>query len=190
MPSNAYHHHLEDLLADARSLMRGHRFIREAGAMAHAERSAFPRAAVVACLSAWESFIEELMREAAAALRPPTPPLGAWPALNAHVHGLVSAFHTPNAGNSDRLVEGCIGLAEVHLSWRWQNTTPVQAVQRLADALADRHRIAHGVDPRPAIPAAFAEDLDRFILRLARRTDDAVRQHLVAAHGLADPWPA
>jgi hypothetical protein len=147
------------------------------------------RAAVVMSVSAWESYIEELMREAVQTLRPATPPLGAWPALNAHVMGMLGNFNTPNPGNVERLIRNCLGLRDVHLSWTWRNGTSAQAVQRLTDAMTFRHQIAHGVNPRPTIHNHYSSPLPEFFRRLARCTDAAVRNHLVNVHGVAAPWP-
>ena len=124
------------------------------------------------------------MRESVQALRPPAPPLGAWPAWNAYVLGLLGRFNTPNQVNVEQLIRNCLGLPDVHLSWTWQNCPSAQAVQRLTDAMTSRHEIAHGVNPRPIIHNRTSAPLPRFFLRLARCTDDAVRNHLVNVHGV------
>jgi hypothetical protein len=59
----------------------------------------------------------------------------------------------------------------------------------LADAMALRHRIAHGVNPRPAVTTSYANELPKFFTRLGRCTDGAVRDQLVNVHGIANPWP-
>jgi len=78
-------------------------------------------------VSAWESYVEELMRESVLALRPPGPALGLWPSLNANVMSLLGRFNTPNSENVERLIENCIGLPNIRASWRWQNCTTAQA---------------------------------------------------------------
>ena len=102
--------------------------------------------------------------------------------------GLLNTFNTPNPGNVERLIRNCIGLADVPLSWTWQNCTTAQAAQRLTIAMTYRHEIAHGVNPRPLIQHSYSSRLVDFIRRLARCTDDAVRNHLTNVHGAA-PWP-
>ena len=99
-------------------------------------------------ISAWESYIEELLRDCLRALRPAAPPLDPWPALNAYVLGLLARFHTPNAANVANLIHNSIGLPDVRTAWAWQNCTALQAEQRLDEALSYRHEIAHGVNPR------------------------------------------
>ncbi len=148
------------------------------------------RATVVMSVSAWESYVEELMREAVQVLRPPAPPLGTWPALSTYVLGVLGRFNTPNAANVEQLIRNCLGLADVHLSWNWQNCTSAQAIQRLTDAMTYRHQIAHGVNPRPTVQNHYSSQLPDFIRRLARCTDTAVRNHLIAVHGLVAAWPA
>jgi hypothetical protein len=147
------------------------------------------RATVVMSVSAWESYIEELMRECLQALRPAAPPVDPWPALNAYVLGLLGRFNTPNAANVANLINNSLGLADIRPSWSWQNCTPLQAEQRLDQAMTYRHEIAHGVNPRPNILNSYSNQLPGFVRRLARCTDEAVRLHLVNIHDVVTPWP-
>jgi len=189
MPSSAFTVHLSQLLEDADDLDAAHRQFR-AGSPSGRHRLAYlNRAAVVASVSAWESYIEELMRLCLEALRPPTPPLGAWPALSAFVLGLLSRFHTPNTANVSNLVNQALGLPNLHLSWTWPRCTSVQAVARLEHALNSRHQIAHGINPRPNVLNGYSSALPSFVRKLARCTDNAVRHHLIHTHHLTDPWP-
>jgi hypothetical protein len=181
--------HLRQLLLDADELNNAHAQLRTGAPGRQYGLASLNRAAIVMSVSAWESYVEELMREALQALRPPVAPLGSWPALSAYVLGLLQRFNTPNPANVARLLNDCIGLADVRLSWGWRNCTSAQAVQRLTDAMDYRHQIAHGVNPRPVIHNHYSSQLPSFFRRLARCTDDAVRAHLVGVHGLAAPWP-
>jgi hypothetical protein len=144
---------------------------------------------VVSTVSAWESYVEELLRECLAALRPPAPPLGSWTALNAWIRGLLGRFHTPDSANVTHPVYQSIDLQNVHLAWTWRNCTSALAVRRLDDVLNYRHQIAHGVNPRPGISNAYSSSLPMFFRRLAACTDRAVRHHLVTGLGVANPWP-
>jgi hypothetical protein len=141
------------------------------------------------CTSAWEAYIEELVRESLNVLRPPAPPLGLWPALNATVRGQLGRFNTPNTENVRLLISDAIGLQDVHTFWAWQNCTSAQAVQRLADAMTLRHQIAHGVNPRPLVNTAYSSQLPAFFRHLGLCTDRAVRAHLVNVLGIASPRP-
>jgi hypothetical protein len=189
VPSNAYQGHLLPLLEDADELDEAHFNLRTGQRGRQYGLASLNRATVIMCVSAWEAYIEELVREALNALRPPIPPLGLWPALNATVRGQLGRFNTPNLENVRLLISDALGLPDVHLSWRWRNCTAEQAAQRLATAMAYRHQIAHGVNPRPVIHNDYSSDLSEFFHRLGRCTDNAVRNHLVGVHGIANPWP-
>lgn len=190
MPSSAFTVHLRQLLQDAIDLDDAHSRLRTGAPGRQYRLAALNRAAVVISVSAWESYVEELMRECLQVLRPPAPPLDPWPAVNAYVLGLLGRFNTPNAANVATLVNNCIGLADVHLAWGWRGCDSAQAVGRLNDALTHRHEIAHGVNPRPTIHNAYSSSLPMFFRRLAACTDTAVRNHLVTTLGIANPWPA
>jgi len=189
LASNAFSVHLKQLLLDAEELDDAHKALRTGTRGRQFGLAALNRTAVVICVSAWESYVEELMRESMLALQPPALPFGAWEVLNNHVTSLLKSFNTPNRENVERLIRNCVGLTDVHLSWSWRNCTTMQAVQRLSDAMMYRHQIAHGVNPRPTIHNYYSSQLPAFFRRLAKCTDDAVRQHLVNAHGIASPWP-
>jgi hypothetical protein len=181
--------HLSELLRDADELARAHTHLRTGSPGRQYGLTFLNGAALVMSASAWEAYVEELMREAVQALRPAVPHLGAWPALNAYVMGLLGNFHTPSQANVERLVRNCLGLADIHVAWAWQNCPSAQAVQRLTQVMTYRHQIAHGVNPRPTILYNYSSPLPAFFRRLARCTDDAVRRHLVNVHGIPAPWP-
>jgi hypothetical protein len=189
LPSNAFSVHLRQLLLDSNELDDSHTQLRTGNPGRQYGLAALNRAAVVMSVSAWESYIEELMIESVEALRPHAPPLDPWPALHAYVGGLVARFNTPNPENVRRLIHNCIGLPNITNHWAWQNCTSIQAVQRLTDAMTYRHQIAHGVNPRPLIHNQYSSRLPEFFRRLAFCTDEAVRNHLVGVHGIAVPWP-
>jgi len=189
LPSNAFSVHLEELFIEAKELVNIHAQLRTGRRGRQRGLSSLNRAALVMSVSAWESYIEELMRESLQALRPSAPPLGAWPALSAYVLGQLGRFNTPNQANIEQLIRNCLSLADVHLSWTWQNCTSAQAVQRLKDVMTSRHEIAHGINPRPIVHNETSAQLPDFFLRLARCTDDAVRHHIINVHGVV-PWTA
>lgn len=188
MPSNAFSVHLEQLLLDAEELQTAHSTLRTGNPGRQYGLGSLNRAIVVMSVSAWESYVEELMRESVLALRPSGLLLGTWPSLNAYVSGQLGNFNTPSAVNVERLIRNCIGLANVSMTWGWRNCTSTQAIQRLTDGMNYRHKIAHGVNPRPVVHNQYASELPIFIRRLARSTDATVRGHLVNTHGLSSPW--
>jgi hypothetical protein len=85
--------------------------------------AALNRAVVITCASAWEAYIEALVRESLNVLRPPAPPLGLWPALNAAVRAQLGRFNTPNTENIRMLISDAVGLQDVQTAWAWQNCT-------------------------------------------------------------------
>ena len=188
--SNALNGHLVPLLRDADQLRVASGQL-PAGIPGRPLRvAALNRAVVVTCVSAWEAYIEELLRESLKVLRPAVPPLGLWPALNASVRGQLGRFNTPNTENIRLLISDALGLQDIQTSWAWQNCTSAQAVQRLADAMTLRHQIAHGVNPRPVVATFYSSQLADFFRRLGRSTDRAVRVHFVNVLGIANPWPS
>ena len=189
MPSNAIMGHLLPLLADAEHLNRAARLLPK-GIDRASHVAAINRAVVINCTSAWEAYVEELVRESVGALRPPHPPLGLWPALNATVRSQLGRFNNPNIENVRMLISDAIGLQNVHSSWVWFNCPPHTAGQRLTTAMSLRHQIAHGVNPRPAVATAYAVNLPEFFRRLAGCTDRTVRDYLVNTLAIANPWPA
>jgi hypothetical protein len=189
VPSNAFTGHLLQLLADADHLDDAHGQLPAGIPGRPNRRAAICRAIVIVCVSAWEAYVEELVRECLTVLRPPVPPLGVWPALNAAVRAQIGRFNTPSADNVRMLISDVIGLQNVQHHWTWRNNTSAQAVTRLGVAMELRHQIAHGVNPRPGVSHFYASQLPDFFRRLGRATDRAVRQELVAVHGIANPWP-
>lgn len=189
MASNAFTAHLFSLLDDADHLRIAIRHLPAGVPGRRLREAALSRAIVVSCVSAWEAYIEELVREALSELRPTAPPLGVWPALHASVRGQLGRFHAPNTENVRTLISDCLGLQDIQTFWVWQNRTAAQATQRLAGVLTLRHRIAHGVNPRPEVAISYARRLPEFFRRLGRCTDRAVRDYFVNFLGIANPWP-
>jgi hypothetical protein len=189
LASNAYSRHLLQLLRDADEIEDAHSQLRTGNPGRQYRLAALNRAAIIMCVSAWEAYIEELVRETMAAIRPAVPPLGLWPTLNASVRGQLGRFNTPNVEQVRTLISDSIGLQDIHLSWVWRNCTSPQAVQRLAAAIHLRHQIAHGVNPRPTIHNLYSSQLPDFFRRLGFCTDNAMRAHLVDVLGVPNPWP-
>ena len=88
MPSNALSMHLDHLLRDATELDTIHTQLRTGLPGRQYGLASLNRAAIVISVSAWESYVEELMRDSLMALRPAVPPDvrfllrrgGPWPA--------------------------------------------------------------------------------------------------------------
>lgn len=189
MPSPAFTNHLIPLLSDADTLFHATAQFPAGVPGRNSRVSAMNRAVVVMSVSAWEAFIEELIRVSLEALRPTTPNLGIWPALNASARSQLGRFNTPSSDNVRSLISDTLGLPDVRTSWVWQNCSSAQAVQRLGVAMSLRHQIAHGVNPRPIVETHYASRLPDFFRRLGRCTDATLRQYLVDVLGIPNPWP-
>ena len=191
MASKAYNNYLIPLLADAEELDQAHTQLRTGNRGRQWGLGAFNRASVVMCLSAWEAFVEELVIESVTSFQPPGPAnVTLWQSINADARAKIGRFNTPNSNNVQRLIADTIGLQNVTDDWTWQNTTSVQAIQRLTDAITFRHQIAHGTNPRPTINNLYSRRLPAFFRSLGRCTDRSVRQYLVGPLAIPNPWPA
>src|SRR3954454_16126166 len=103
--------HLDQLLRDATELDTIHTQLRTGLPGRQYGLASLNRSAVVISVSAWESYVEELMRECLQVLRPPSGPTPPWTALNAYVLGLLGRFNTPSSANVPNLINNCISLA-------------------------------------------------------------------------------
>jgi len=189
LPSNAYLTRLETVLADADELNEAHASLRTGVAGRQYGLGALNRAVVVMCISAWEAYIEEVVKECLGVLRPHTPPLGVWPGLNAAARSQVGRFNNPNVQNTRQLIRDCIGLADITASWAWQRTAPERAIERLEEAIRYRHEIAHGVTPRPIIHnQQYARRLPDFFRLLGSKTDEGISAYLRDDLGILTGW--
>lgn len=156
MASLALTGHLLSLLCDSRHLYEASNQLPLGIPGRPLRVAALNRAVGVTLVSAWEAYIEEIVRESLNSLRPPAPPLGLWTPLNATIRGQLGQFNNPNTENVRMLISGAIGLPDLPASWAWQNRTSAQSVQRQAVAMKFRHAIAHGVNPRPVVATFYA----------------------------------
>lgn len=175
MPSNAYTGRLVPLLQDAEDLNMAYRKLKGVASLQRFATAAISRAVVVVCISAWEAYIEEVVRESLQALHDPMPHSGLAQALDELLRADLDRFNTPTAGNVRLLLRQTVGVRDIRRSWYWPGMTIVQTSSELGQALAFRHQIAHGAHPRPTILDPYASRLPEFFRRLARRTDAAVR---------------
>jgi hypothetical protein len=121
MPSNAHTTYLIALLADAKELEQAHQKLRTKKQGRQWGLGSLNRAVVVISVSAWEAYVEEVVKEAIELLKPSALPLGSWPALKAQAQSETGRFNTPNPKNVKRLVADYIGLQDITVSWSWRN---------------------------------------------------------------------
>jgi hypothetical protein len=178
MASNAYTEYLEALLADAAELSDAHRRLRTGLPGRQWGLGAVNRAAVVLCVSAWEAYVEEIAKEALEAMRPAGVATGAWTALRAPAFAQIKRFNTPDSGNTKQLFASCLGVADITTTWGWRNCTAQNAREYLDYAIGERHKIAHGVNPRPTIHNSYSGWLPSFFRNLGRCTDRGLKAHV------------
>jgi hypothetical protein len=190
MSSSAYGDHLVSLLEDAAELGAAHSRLRTGNRGRQWRLGALNRAVVVMSLSAWEAYVEELIREAIESFRPAQPANTPWQSVKTGALSQIGRFNNPNADNVRQIIADTIGLQDVTRSWSWQNTTPTEARDRLGKAIRLRHHIAHGVNPRPIVHNQYASGLPGFFRALGAATDRAVRDHLIQTLHVTSPWTA
>ena len=178
------------LLEDAAELEEAHRELRTGQVGRHWRLGALNRAAIVMCLSAWEAYVEEVVKEAIETFRPNPADRTLWQSINADARSQIRRFHNPNPDNVRDLIARTIGLQDITDSWAWQNTTPQQARERLNKAIRIRHEVAHGVNPRPTVHNSYASALPGFFRKLGISTDKAIRDYLSATLHVRRPWPS
>ncbi len=188
MPSTAFAVTFAQMLRDAEALVDTYSRLVALVPPPQGALDAVTRAVVVACLSAWEAFVETLIVEAVEAMRPPAGPLGSWPSHKATVLGETKRFNTPNPENVKTLLSLTLGLPDVTQGWSWPGSTVAVAVQDLTNAMRLRNQIAHGVNPRPTVSYQYASRLLDFFRELGLAADQTVRAHLVNALAVPAPW--
>jgi len=189
MPSAAYRNYLLPLLADAEELENAHLNLRTGLPGRQWGLGGLNRASIVMCLSAWEAYIEELVKESVDAFRPAVTSGSLWQSIKADTCSKVGRFNTPNEQNVKMLISDAIGFADVTVGWTWQYTTQQKAKDLLKEAIGYRHKIAHGVNPRPTIHCTYTPKLRNFFKKLGLATDRAVHDYLVSSIGVTNPWP-
>lgn len=188
MASRSFRNYLVVLLQDAEELIQAHAKLRTGQRGRQWKLGALNRAVVLMCVSAWEAYVEELAKEALESFRPTMGAVSQWQSLNAACRSQIGRFNTPNSQNVRLLIADAIGLQNVTDSWHWQNCTVVDARRRLDEVLDFRHKIAHGVNPRPIIHNQWVGKLPTFFRILGRCTDKAVRHYLRTKLGVKKPW--
>ena len=187
MPSKAYSGVLIPLLADVGDLIGAH----DQGRTGHRGRqwnlSGLNRSIVVISVSAWEAYVEAVVSEVVDAIRPAAPPLDPWPALKAFVDSSTKRFNTPNPDNVKKHV-AAIGIPDITASWSWRRNNSAHATQRLEDLVLLRHKIAHGVHPRPTIHHWYAKAAPELVRRIAECTDAAIAADVQTRLGVGLSW--
>ena len=187
MASRAYSDYLMPLLVDADNLIDSWALL-SANPASGSTIDCLLRATVIACVSAWEAYVEQLVLEAVNILRPKVSSQQ-WSVLNATVRSAIGRFNTPNTDQVRGLISDAIGLQNIQKSWNWMSATCEQAQNELRQVMEHRHEIAHGINPRPMIDVHYAGHLPTFFDYLGRATDAAIREYLENVLSVPNPWP-
>ncbi len=187
MPSSSYTTVLEPLLADVADLIGAHEDGRTGQRGRQWHLSGLNRSIVVITVSAWEAYVESVVSEVVDAIRPAAPPLDPWPALKAHVDSSRGRFNTPNPDNVKKHV-ATIGVANITTAWAWQANSAAQVRQRLEDLVMLRHKIAHGVHPRPTVHHKYAVAAPALVRKVAQCTDAAIKLDVQNRLGVTLAW--
>lgn len=171
-------------------------------------QEALYRAGVVMTVAAWESYVEDLLKESFDALKPSA---GAgvgerstWALANNAAQTAAKKFNTPNAKNVADLFEEHLGIAVV-AAWSVKTKaatyTSEQSKSRINQWLDIRHKIAHGGElpsniiwiqnpqKKPRLTLALMNEVKEFFHELTKSMDNHVASELVSNYGLAaKPW--
>lgn len=154
-------------------------------------------ASLAGYVAAWESYLEQLVRDVFQASADPLDP-------KFHtVHSLLrdqaeiawEKFNTPNSENARNLLVQYTGF-DPFPAWQWpaRHMNGVQVRERLTEILKVRHSFAHGFsmpkytwntspsgDARLTWP--IVDMTERFFVNLVNRTDAAMSAHVSAIYG-------
>lgn len=185
----------EPVMEDVRELQSVHMQLRTGERGRQWGLGGVNRGAVALILSAWEAYVEDVALECVDAIRPTmlatTPPVwphDVWPALRSTTVSKVQQLHTPSAQNVRNLFRSALGLPDVTARWSWRGCSTSTTLTKFDGLLQLRHQIVHGVVPRPNVQYKYVLWAQLFIERVVARTDEVLREHLVANLGVAAPW--
>jgi hypothetical protein len=119
--------------------------------------------------------------------------------VNALLERAIKKFNTPNAENTREVLTLYTGYDPIN-DWVWpaRQLNGPQVRERLNEIFKVRHSFAHGFPIPPLawtqlsngkvlLTKGASEMAELFFANLVRRTDDGLRNHITAIHGL-DPW--
>jgi len=102
------------------------------------------------------------------------------------LHSHVSFFNTPRAGNVDDLFKALLDYDALSNEWHWNRISADSAKKKLADYITLRGAIAHRVKASESVLKDDVVDYSVFIMRLAVRTSNVIRDHV---HKLVGKYP-
>jgi hypothetical protein len=112
--------------------------------------------------------------------------------LKAHRTDVIQEYtaklNTPKPKQVNALIEALIGLSGLSSRWRWEGTSADKASERLTKLVELRGSIAHRVSSAEPVHKADVSNCIAFVYRLAVKSSNAVREHILARTGKS-PWP-
>ncbi len=96
-------------------------------------------------------------------------------------------LNTPNSKRVDEVFECLIGLKNLSNNWQWHGISSKDAKKKLDIYLSVRGQIAHRNSTQQTVTTTYVNDYTSFIYRLAVRSNNTVRKHLIALTKKS-PW--
>ena len=165
---------------DALSLMQLHDDVRPSSRRSD-RHQALRKGALVLAFAAWESYVEDTVRELAGANVHASSDSGAPTSIGKLFLDVLDEelrrFHSPRSDQVDRLYRRFLGV-RVSDGWRWRGMAPARARGKLDALLKLRGQSAHrgsklhpGSPPVPPIPLKRVREALDFLPRLVASTD-------------------
>jgi len=132
---------------------------------------------ITAC---WESYVEDLCREALLCLLKSEAKRRVWigSVLKAQMHHRIKSFNTPNSKNINELFKATIGIVKLTDCWKWEGTTSHQSAIKLGNFVKIRGEIAHRTRTSSTISKGDSETYFEFIRILVAKTERRVQTYV------------
>lgn len=159
--------------------------------ISHEAKRVFFHASLAAHVAAWDSYLNNVVREFLEATRKPLDPeySAAHAALEGFVERSLQRFNTPNAENSRTLLVDCTGYDPIN-DWNWPRgrLNATETRELLNQVLKVRHSFAHGFEipgyewtttpsGQRRLTAKALERIEAFLLHLAKVSDRGLALH-------------
>lgn len=139
------------------------------------------RTGLVMAMTAWETYVEDRLLEAARARLAAVPDSALAAFVQSRLEDEINRLHNPNAEKTLQLLKDYAGV-DVFQHWKWNHMEPQSAKQRLNSYLKLRGEVVHrsrimskGLPPQP--DPVTKDDLQKaiyFLKELVKATDRAL----------------
>jgi hypothetical protein len=100
------------------------------------------RAGLIMALTAWETYVEDLIEEVVVGGNKHTEAGHAWGFMQSRLQEELKRFHNPTAEKTRKMFLDYVGV-DVTKHWKWSNYEPATAKKRLDELLGIRGDIVH-----------------------------------------------